>query len=572
MTKQITILRELKSISSYLLCTISGVPRAPDVVALRFPAKYFTGNGNSITCCPLQHSRRFEATMYSHDSEQNSSGLNILVVASELYPYAKTGGLADVAAALAGQLRAFGHDVRIVIPRYRQIDGPAIGLRPVLEPMGVWMGDTEEWCSVHATEGDNRVPIYFVEHHAFFNREGLYHDKAMHDFDDNPRRYGFLTRAALQICKDTGFKPDIVHVHDWQTALAPAYLKLWHWNDRLLGNAASVLTIHNIAYQGVYPKSHLSYLGVGWHNFTADKFESFDRINFLKGGIHYADCVTTVSPTFAREATTPFGGFGLAPYLSARGSSFKGILNGIDYSLWNPETDPYLPAHFNADHPDGKNECKRQLQERFDLRQVEGVALIGVVGRFVEQKGFELLARTIERVLRDMIVQFVILGTGENHLESFYGDLPKRYSGQVGSYIGFDDMRSHLIQGGADLFLMPSLFEPCGLTQMYAQRYGTLPIVRATGGLEDTVEQYDESTGEGTGFKFWKANEDALYYTIGWAISTYYDRKEHLRKMKERAMRRDFSWQHQAREYITTYHQAIANKKKWDESHTSYYW
>ncbi|MBN1760954.1 MAG: glycogen synthase GlgA [Chitinispirillaceae bacterium] len=510
--------------------------------------------------------------MQAHESRKKQSGLNILVVASELYPYAKIGGLADVVASLSAQLHASGHDVRIVIPRYHRIDGEAYSLHPCLEPMGVWMGDTEEWCSVHITTGDDGVPVYFIEHHLYFSRDGLYHDQAMHDFDDNPRRFGFLSRAALQLCKDIDFEPDIVHVHDWQAALAPAYLKLWHWNDRQLGQAASVLTIHNIAYQGVYPKEHLPYLGLGWHNFTPEKFESFDRINFLKGGIYYADGVTTVSPSFARETTTPFGGFGLAPYLSARGPCFKGILNGIDYSLWNPQTDQHLPAHYSLEQPENKKACKRKVQELFDVQQDEQVALIGVVGRFVEQKGFELLARTLERILGNMIVQFVILGTGERHLEQYYGDLPKRYSGRVGSFVGFDNMRSHLIQAGCDFFLMPSLFEPCGLTQMYAQRYGTLPIVRATGGLEDTVEQYNESTGEGTGFKFWEVSEDALYYTVGWAISTYYDRKEHISRMMREAMKRDFSWQHQAHEYEATYYQAIANKKKWDESHTSYYW
>ena len=512
-----------------------------------------------------------KAVMRTQDCRQPKPGLNILIVASELYPYAKIGGLADVVASLCAQLRASGHDVRIVIPKYLQIDVGTFSLHNRLESMGVWMGDAEEWCSVYMSEGPDRVPVYLIEHHLFFSRDGLYHDDDMSDFSDNPKRFGFLTRAALQLCKDIDFKPDIVHAHDWQTALAPAYLKLWHWNDRQLGRAASVLTIHNIAYQGVYPKSHLPYLGLGWHNFTSDKFESFDRINFLKGGIHYADCVTTVSPTFAREVTTPFGGFGLAPYLSVRGSCFKGILNGIDYSAWNPQSDPHLPSHYSAGEPGNKKACKSKLQELFDVRQEDTIALIGVVGRFVEQKGFELLARTIERILNGMVVQFIILGTGENHLENHFGDLPKRYSGRVGSYIGFDNMRAHLIQAGADFFLMPSLFEPCGLTQMYAQRYGTLPIVRATGGLDDTVEQYNEATGAGTGFKFWEPTDDALYYTVGWAISTYYDRQHHMHQMIQRAMRRDFSWQHQAHEYETTYYQALANKKKWDENHSSYY-
>ncbi len=499
------------------------------------------------------------------------SKLNILIVSSEAEPFAKVGGLADVVSGLGSALRSSGHDVRIVMPLYGSIDIRRFDAQICLEPMGVWMGNTEEWCSVHKTES-NGVTVYFIEHNLFFNREGIYHDNTMNDYDDNPRRFGFLSRAALQLCKDIGFKPHVIHVHDWQTALVPAYLKLWHWNDSILGSAASVLTIHNISHQGVYPKSHLNYLGLGWHNFTSDKFESYDQINMLKGGIFYADYITTVSPTHAREITTPFGGFGLAPYLSARNDSFKGITNGIDYAVWNPQTDPLIPARFSVDSLDGKKECKRQVQAAFDLEQNNRIALIGIISRFVVQKGFELIARTIERIVNNMIVQVIILGSGEYRFESYFGDLPRRYGGRIGSYIGFDNRRAHMIEAGCDFFLMPSLFEPCGLTQMYSQRYGALPIVRATGGLDDTVEQYNESTGEGTGFKFWDPTDDALYYTIGWAVSTWYDRPQHIQKMIRNAMKKDFSWQHQAPLYVTVYHEAMTRKKRWDESHRSYYW
>jgi len=501
----------------------------------------------------------------------SSKGLNILLVASEVYPFAKIGGLADVVFALSRELRTHGHDVRIVMPHYAGLMKNTKEFTTCLAPMGVWMGDCEEWCSVLETVYDT-VPFYFIEHQLYFHREGVYHDSSMKDYDDNPRRFAFLSRAALQLCKDTGFTPDIIHVHDWQAALVPAYLKLWHWNDRQLGKAASVLTLHNVAHQGMYPKSNIPYLGIGWNNFTEDKFESYDQVNFLKGGIHYADYITTVSPSFAREIMNPYGGFGLAPYLSKRQSSFRGILNGIDTVHWNPQTDPYIPAHYSAHDRTGKKECKRQLQKMFDCQQSPNVPVIGVVGRFVSQKGFELLAGVIERIVKDMIVQFIILGTGERHLESYFGDLPKRYGGTIGSYIGFDNERAHSIEAGSDFFVMPSIYEPCGLTQMYSQRYGSLPIVRATGGLDDTVDQYDEATGNGTGFKFWDATQDALYYTIGWAVSTYYDRPHHIEKMVGTAMNRDFSWKRQAQEYETTYHQAMSNKKKWDESHSSYYW
>ena len=497
-------------------------------------------------------------------ARENSDTYRILIVASEMYPYAKVGGLADIASALPAALKKMGHDVRVVIPRYRSIDLERWNARQTLESMGVWMGDRQEWCSVFELTSEAGVPVYLIEHQLYFDRWGLYHDASMHDYDDNPVRFGFFSRAALQLCKDIGFKPDIVHANDWQTALVPAYLKIWHWDDPILGAAASVITLHNVAYQGIYPLSFYDYLGLGWQNFTEEKFESYKKVNFLKGGIYYADAVTAVSPAFAREIMQPYGGFGLAPYISRRGDDLIGILNGIDYALWDPERDPLIPAHFSVHDLEGKRECKRQLQQTFGLPVDDGVALIGTIGRLVEQKGFHLIAQAIEGILRDMHVQFVILGSGEHYLQDYFWNLPGRYSGRAGSYIGFDDRLAHRIEAGCDFFLMPSLFEPCGLNQMYSQRYGTLPIVHATGGLDDTVQNYNEATGQGTGFKFWQPSPQALHYTVGWAISTYYDRPQHIRRMIETAMRQDFSWEKSARHYEAVYAQAIRNKQRLD--------
>lgn len=505
--------------------------------------------------------------------QQNSDQkLNILIVSSEMYPYAKIGGLADVVASLSGTLKKMGHDVRVVIPRYAMINKESLNAQKVVEPMGVWMGNKEEWCTVYQITFNSLVPVYLIEHQLYFQRWGLYHDSSMHDYDDNPLRFSFLSRAALQLCKDIQFKPDIVHANDWQTALTPAYLKVWHWNDPLLGSAASMLTIHNIAYQGIYPKKHMEYIGLGWHNFTEEKLESYDQINFLKGGIYYADVITAVSPTFAKEITAPYGGFGLSPYLASKKDSLLGIINGIDYSVWSPQNDQLIPANFSAQDLSGKKICKKQLQNTFDLAEDNHVAVIGTIGRFVEQKGFHLLAQTIESLIQNMHVQFVILGTGDRNLEEFFGNLPGRYCGKAGSYIGFDNYRAHLITAGCDFFLMPSLFEPCGLNQMYSQHYGTLPIVRATGGLDDTVENYDERSGNGTGFKFWDPTSHALYYTVGWAISTYYDRPHHMVKMIQQAMHKDFSWESSATHYVEAYHKAIENKKRLDEEYKPYYW
>jgi starch synthase len=448
----------------------------------------------------------------------------------------------------------------VVMPKYSFIDGERFNLRPFLSPLGVWMGDTLEWCAVHVTD-HHGLPVYFIEFDQYFNRWGLYHDADFNDYLDNPRRFGFLTRAGLQLCRDIHFAPDIVHVHDWHTALAAAYLKIWHWNDPVLGKAASVLTIHNIAYQGVYDARHYPYLGLQWINFTPDKLEDHGRINFLKGGIVYADMVNTVSPTYARETRTPEGGYGLAPYLNDKGENYIGILNGVDYNRWNPETDPLIPTRYSAKDLSGKAVCKRELQRRFSLNVDANIPIIGVVSRLVTQKGLHLLAQAIEDILNNMRVQFVILGAGEKELENFYSSLPARYPGRVGSYIGYNEELSHWIEAGADFFIMPSLSEPCGLNQMYSLKYGTLPIVRAVGGLDDTVQQYDEASAAGTGFKFWEASPRAIYYTVGWAVSTFFDRREHIQQMIQTAMAQDFSWKRSAGEYVRLYERAIANKQ-----------
>jgi starch synthase len=487
--------------------------------------------------------------------------LNIVMIASEVVPFAKTGGLADVVGALPQVLQRMGHTVMVVMPRYGSIDGVRYGLRRFWDSLGVWMGDTLEWCAVDVADSEG-VPVYFIEHDRFFGRSGLYHDDSFHDYADNPRRFALLTRAGLQLCRDLGFAPDIVHVHDWQTALAAAYLKIWHWNDPVLGRAASVLTIHNLAYQGQYSAEHYEYLGLQWGNFTPDKLEDHGAINFLKGGIVYADALNTVSPTYADETRTPALGYGLAPYLTDRKEDYVGILNGVDYSQWNPAVDPLIPARYTSEALQGKGICKAELQRSFHLEENPRIPIVGVVSRLVGQKGLDLLAATIERIVESMVVQFVVLGSGDKGLESFYGGLPDRYPGRVGSFIGYNNLLAHWIEAGADFFIMPSIYEPCGLNQIYSLKYGTLPIVRATGGLDDTVIQYDEQTGAGTGFKFWEPSPHAIFYTVGWAVSTYYDRPQHIAQMVAAAMGQDYSWERSAAHYLGLYSRALGNKAR----------
>jgi starch synthase len=490
--------------------------------------------------------------------------LKILLLASEISPLAKSGGLADVTAALAIHLKRRGHDVRVVLPFYRCTHERVHQVNVELASMCVRMAEGEEWCGVLHAHLDGGVPVYLIEHDRFFDRDGLYHDERMQDYGDNPRRFGFFARAALQLCMDIGFAPDIVHSNDWQTALVSAYLKVWFWNQGELGRAASVLTLHNLAYQGVYPASHYGYLGLGLDNFQPAIFEDYGRVNFLKGGIHFADVVNTVSPTYACECLEPGGGFGLAPYLTDKGDRFRGILNGADYQVWTPEHDPMISAHFNAEDLAGKAICKREMQRAFLLEEKPEICVIALIGRLVEQKGFQLVSEAIHAILRDMEVQFVILGTGDQHLSHHFGTLPARYPGRVGSFIGFNDELAHRIEAGADFLVMPSLFEPCGLNQIYSLRYGTLPIVRATGGLDDTVDQYDERTGDGTGFKFLQPTPRAVYDTVGWAVSTWYDRPAHIDRMRRRAMRKDFSWERSILDYEDLYNQALSVKFNYD--------
>ncbi len=485
--------------------------------------------------------------------------LKIAMITPECVPFAKTGGLADVVGALPKALRELGHEPIVILPKYSSIDAHKHKLQFFLSPLGVWMGNTEEWCAAFTTTLEG-VPVYFIESNQYFDRFGFYHDADFNDYQDNPRRFGFFSRAALQLCRDMGFAPDIVHAHDWQTALSPAYLKIWHWNDPVLGGAASALTIHNIGYQGVYGAAHYDYLGLQWGNFTPDKFEDHKHVNFLKGGIQYSDVVNTVSPTYANETRTPEGGHGLAPYLNDKRGNYTGILNGADYSEWDPAVDHLLPARYSAQDLAGKTTCKIELQKRFMLDVNPDVPVVGVISRLVPQKGLDLLAQVIESAADNMLVQFVILGSGDKDLESYFGSLPARYPGRIGSFIGYNNELAHWIEAGSDFFIMPSRYEPCGLNQIYSLKYGTLPIVRATGGLEDTVQQYDEGTGDGTGFKFWDASASAVYYTIGWAVSTYYDRKHHMQQMIQTAMAQDFSWQRSAEEYLALYEQAIATK------------
>ena len=493
-------------------------------------------------------------------SQDENSPLKILFVASECTPFAKVGGLADVVGSLPKILCQHGHDARVLIPLYSSIDRAKHRIEFV-QPACIHMGNHEEqWIGLNQGQLDGQVPVWFVDCERFFGRPGVY-DQPWGEYTDNAFRYALLSKAALQICKDTGFVPDVMHAHDWPTALVPVFLKTWDRELSPLSTTAGVLTIHNIGYQGVYHPSAFSYIGVGVEHLHPDKFEDHGNLNLLKAGIWFADALTTVSPTYALEILGPIGGRGLAPYVFNRRADLFGILNGADYEHWNPETDMLIPERYSADNLLGKAVCKAALQQRMGLDIRTDWPLFGIVSRFAQQKGMDLIREAVPWALNHMAFQLVVLGQGDSSTEDFFRWLAARHHGRVGVQIGFSNELSHWIEAGSDFFLMPSIYEPCGLSQMYSLKYGTLPLVRATGGLEDTVENYSESTSEGTGFKFLAPTPQALHDTIGWAVSTWYDRPHHIAQLRRAAMAQDFSWEKSARHYEMVYRHAIKNRR-----------
>jgi starch synthase len=487
-----------------------------------------------------------------------AAGLKVLLVASECAPFAKTGGLADVAGALPRALRLRGIDARVVMPLYRGIPWNELD---VLEgalsvPIG---GGTARGRVRLGRLPRSDAPVYFLEHHHYFDREYLY-GSPTEAYADNLERFTFLSRGALQLCKALGWYPDVVHANDWQTALVPVYVDTVEWAQPLHA-AASVYTIHNLAYQGVTDRGALLLTGLGPEHDNSNEFEHFGTLNLTKAALAHATLITTVSPTYAQEIQTAAHGNGLDGVLRGRAGDLVGIVNGIDPGEWNPATDPHIPARYDAGDLGGKALCKAELQKEAGLPVREDVPLFGLVARLVPQKGTDVLAHALDRIL-DLDLQLILLGTGDPEAESFFAHAADERGDRFRAWLQFDNGRAHRIEAGSDFFLMPSRFEPCGLNQLYSLAYGTLPIVRATGGLADTVRPYSEATGSGTGFSFHDLTPGALFDTLGWAVSTWYDRPRHIRQMQQEAMGEDFSWQHAAAEYEKVYLLAYERRRR----------
>ncbi|HVT72673.1 MAG TPA: glycogen synthase GlgA [Lacunisphaera sp.] len=482
--------------------------------------------------------------------------MKILFVTPEVEPFVKVGGLADMAGALPKELARLGHDVRVVCPAYGSVK--RLGewrTRP--EPLGVDVGAAAHWARTWETVlPGTAVPAYFLENHDFFARPEVY-TGPWGACTDNDLRFTFLSRAALTLCQQLGWHPDVIHGHDWTTGLVPVFLNTI-LRDTPLGAAATVFTIHNLEHQGFCDRRVLEFARLPASEFRPDSLESVGAVNLMKAGLYHATKITTVSPTYAEEIKTPAGGFGLDAVLRFRGADLVGIVNGIDDESWDPARDPALPANFSAADLAGKATCKARLQARFGLEADPRVPLFGVVSRLATQKGLDLLAAALPGLMDRMRVQLVLLGSGDWRLENIFRQATQAWRGRVGVHIGFDDRLARLVQAGSDFFVMPSRAEPCGLTQMYAMRYGTLPVVRATGGLVDTVENFAEGQARGTGFVFQDATPAALFDTMGWACATWYDRPAEMAALQQRAMARDFSWRHNAGHYVDVYRWAVA--------------
>jgi starch synthase len=483
--------------------------------------------------------------------------MRILLASSEVAPFAKTGGLADVSGALPKALVKLGHDVRVVLPKYRMVDGVKHGLRPVLDSLPVPVAGRTEKAVIWQGAIDS-APTYFVQHDGYYDREALYQTKGG-DYPDNAERFAFFSRAVLEMVRPLDFFPEVYHCNDWQTGLVPTYLRSTLRDARDFHAMGVLFTVHNLGYQGLFGPEALPTANLGQDLFTPAGVEFYGQVNFLKAGLIFSDLINTVSRKYSQEIQTEEFGHGLEGVLRTRAEDVYGILNGIDYDEWHPSRDGFIAARFSRDDPAGKAACKADLQRVFGLPARPQVPILAVISRLTPQKGMDLVAEALDD-LPDLDAQFVLLGTGDADLHTAFEDAKTRHGSRIGLKLGFDVALSHKIEAGADMFLMPSRYEPCGLNQMYSLAYGTVPVVRATGGLDDTVQPFDPATGEGTGFKFGAATTRALRETLRAAVALY-RQPERWRRLVRNGMGCDFSWDRSAREYVDLY-QRIASRRR----------
>lgn len=481
--------------------------------------------------------------------------LKILILSAEVVPFAKTGGLADVVGALPKALKSLGHDVRVVMPRYGKIDVAMFGLEHAVGPFDVPLDTAVEQTDLLTTTitshaGD--VPIYFVEKARLYDRDGIYM------YPDDAERFIFFCRAALEGMRALGWQPDVIHAHDWHTAIVPNWLETIYAQDPFFAETASLYTIHNLAYQGIFGYRVLEVAGLATHGFIMhpDIPHLNDVVDFMGRGIYYADIINTVSETYAQEILTPQMGEGLDPLLRERRDRLFGVLNGIDWDIFNPETDAQIAATYSRSNLEGKRLCKQALQREFNLEQRSEAPLIGMVSRLSDLKGFDLIAAISETLLQQTTVQLVVMGTGDQRYHDLFSSLQQRYPQRIGVQFTFNADLTRRVHAGCDMFLMPSRMEPCGLGQLISLRYGCIPIVRATGGLADTVQDWDPRSRNGNGFVFRSYDHMALFAAVIRALEAYKYR-DVWHELMVRGMSADHSWEASARRYVDLYQRAL---------------
>ncbi len=480
----------------------------------------------------------------------NRRKMRVVFVAPEMVPFAKTGGLADIAGTLPKEIQALGQEVICFLPKYKKVDSNRWPMKKVIDRIQVPVGTEMEAGHVFCFDDPSGVKVFFVDHPEYFGRDELY-GTPLGDYPDNDRRFVFFQRAALESLKKLGIQPDVIHCHDWQTGLIPLYLKKLYSGDSVFAKTKTVFTIHNLSYQGNFPPDSLPVTGLTWEEFRLERLEFYGKVSFLKAALVYSDELTTVSPRYAEEIQTKEFGCGMEGVLRARRDDLAGIVNGIDPEEWNPESDRDLAAHFSAKKTEGKEACKAALQKENQLKVDPKIPLLGMITRLADQKGLDILAPAVETIMKKGL-QFVLLGTGEERYHQMFRELGKKYSSQLGVHILFDAKLAKRIYAGSDIFLMPSQFEPCGLGQMISLRFGTIPLVRETGGLADTIQDFNPKTGEGNGFVFKEYKTQAFLEALDRAVKVYGDPKL-WSKLVKNGMKCDFSWRSSAKHYLELY-------------------
>lgn len=480
--------------------------------------------------------------------------IKILFASSEVNPFAKTGGLADVSSSLPAAFVSQGYEVVVVMPMYRSVMERAFKLKQVEKVLEIPFRGRLLKTKIFHSEIESNLLIYFIKKDEFYDRSMLY-GTAEGDYFDNADRFIFFSRAVLNLGKLIEFQPDIIHCNEWQTALVPVYLKSSYKDDPFFRSTRTVFTIHNLAYQGIFPREYMTVSGLTPELFSLKGLEYYGQMNFMKGGILFSDIVTTVSAKYAEEIKTPEYGYGLDGVLRDKSDDLYGVLNGVDYTEWSPENDPHIAANYSAKSLSGKKACKEDLMDVVKLKGRIDTPLIGMTTRLAQQKGCDILAEAADELMK-LDLFLVLLGQGDERYEKIIAELGKKYKGRFGVKIGFDNVLAHKIEAGSDMFLMPSRYEPCGLNQMYSLKYGTVPIVRATGGLDDTIEEFDPKTEKGNGFKFAEYSSEALIEEVKKALSVYKNKKLWARLVKK-AMKEDFSWEKSALKYGELYKRAL---------------